>query len=230
MRVYTRKHTHCIIEGCTGKGCGAGDKYFAKGYCHRHYALLLRNGVPERRQGRSILPEIPCVIEGCIGFTRRRDGLCKWHASRKNQYGDPEAIPENMDQAKGHDAENEVGMLLRSGGKRFVKRLHGPQGDLLIDDRLKIEVKTAAPRIADGKFSWQFNIHRHGILNEQADYYLFRFEHVPGCEKPIYAVYKGPLGVMTVNFSMRKMLYTLGPALQLFEDLKHGKLTTEVLK
>ena len=226
MRTYQRKHTRCIVEGCEGRGCGVGGKYFSKGYCHKHYELWRRNGVPEHKPKRMQRPEIACVIDGCIGTTRRKDGLCEWHVHRKTYYGDPEATPEDMSQAKGYYAENEVGQLLRSYGLS-VKRMFGAGGDLLVGYKLKIEVKTASPQVRNGNFKWAFNIHRHGKLNEQCDYYLFRFESVPGCEKPLHALYKAPLGVLTVAFQMRKMLYSLAPALQLFEDLREGKLTQE---
>jgi len=223
MRTYTRKHTKCSIEGCEGTGCGVGQKYFSRGYCHMHYGLWRRNGVPERK----IRPKMvlrPCVIPDCCGESKRKDGLCGLHAHRKNYFGDALDTPDTK-QSKGFDVENLVGRILRQAG-HSIKRITGNRGDLLMDGKLFLEIKVAGVQTEDdGQLRWGFNIHRHGILNEKADYYIFRFEGVPGAKKPFHAAFKGPLGVLTVSFSMVKMLYTLGPALQLFEDLKAGKLS-----
>jgi hypothetical protein len=127
-------------------------------------------------------------------------------------------------QSEAADAENELGRVLKSGG-RSVKKITGPKGDLLIDGSYFLEVKTAKPQHPnDEDIKWAFNIHRHGKLEELCDYYLFRFEDVPGCKKPLYAAFRSPLNCLTIQFSLRKMLYTLGPAMALFEDLRDGRI------
>ena len=77
--------------------------------------------------------------------------------------------------------------------------------DILMDGKIKIEVKTG--RYIIKQKCWLFNIHRHNVLNEtDVDFYVLRFNDIPGTDRAINALYKAPLNVYTMNFSIRELL------------------------
>lgn len=64
----------CSVEGCE-------KRYFAKGYCHKHYALYLRKGHTSYYRD---IPKPKCSVQDCSNLARgRRDGFCKFHFHRK---------------------------------------------------------------------------------------------------------------------------------------------------
>lgn len=70
----------CSIEGCS-------KKYYAKGLCHNHYALQLRNGKPEYKSRESI-----CIVENCNERATPYTDYCSFHGYRKRT-GIPLDIP-----------------------------------------------------------------------------------------------------------------------------------------
>lgn len=77
--------------------------------------------------------------------------------------------------------------------------------DILMDRKIKIEVKTGSYRVQSK--IWAFNIHRHNVLNEDGlDFYVLRFLDIPGTKRAINALYKAPLKTPTMQFSMRELL------------------------
>lgn len=70
---YRNKNVTCKIEGCNGK-------YYAKGYCHTHYADFLRNGTSVYKP---IEPIRPCIVNGCKELAKSsKSFLCKFHYQR----------------------------------------------------------------------------------------------------------------------------------------------------
>lgn len=67
----------------------------------------------------------------------------------------------------------------------------------------RIELKTAG-FLED---HWQFNIHRHGKLNEAStDVYILRLEGVPGFKAAICLIVPAPIGQPTISISLRSLL------------------------
>jgi hypothetical protein len=75
--------------------------------------------------------------------------------------------------------------------------------DLLVDGYTRVEVKIAK---FNGK-SWDFNIHRHGKVNEKfVDAYILRMENVPGFKAAIHLIIQSPLNTQTVHISFRSLI------------------------
>lgn len=104
------------------------------------------------------------------------------------------------------DQSRLVKSILRSYG-HTVKDFARPWSpfDILMDGKIKIEVKTCS--YSSKRKYWLFNIHRHNVLNEaNVDFYVLRFNDVPGTNRAINALYRAPLNVSTMVFSMRELL------------------------
>lgn len=77
--------------------------------------------------------------------------------------------------------------------------------DVLLDGKIKIEIKTG--HYSEKYKQWTFNIHRHNILDESGvDFYVLRFNSIPGTNRAIHALYKAPLKKRTMTFSIRQLL------------------------
>jgi hypothetical protein len=130
-----------------------------------------------------------------------------------------------------YDGERRVMALLAASG-RTVKRMaqNGSPYDLLVDGKLRIEVKTSRPNRA-GRDSqnprWCFNIHRHNQLNEShVDLYVLRFEGIPLCSAAMHAAFRAPLGKATLLFGMKALLEgCASEGVRLFRELKNGTLS-----
>lgn len=76
----------------------------------------------------------------------------------------------------------------------------------------RIEVKSGgALQIvsSSGSFQtrWQFNIHRHGVLDEsQVDVYILRLEDVPEFTSAIHLIVPAPIGREVVKISLRSLI------------------------
>lgn len=161
----------------------------------------------------------PCSIPDCTFLEYYgKGGLCIRHYERKVRLGDPLA-PISKHAEKANNAERQLETIFRAHGHITQRRHRMGDGDLLIDNRILIEVKSAEMQDNDGMPKWSFNIHRHGKLNEVSHYYIFQFLGVPGQKGALYAAFKAPLGVLTMHFSLRKMIRELAPAVKLYEEL-----------
>lgn len=108
-------------------------------------------------------------------------------------------------QGIGLRAEERVAHLLRSNYKRNVIRCaYGSHYDLIVDG-LRVEIKCAAPhKNGPHALEWKFNIHRHGLLNEQeTDLYILRLEDLPFSRHAIHMLFKAPLGQYTIEVPIR---------------------------
>ena len=110
-------------------------------------------------------------------------------------------------QRLGLSAEDHVLNLLRYHGRKVSKQKYLERFDLLVDG-YRCEVKCAKPH-KDGEYGidWLFNIHRHGLIKEDAvDFYILRLEDVPYSKAAIHMVFKAPLGIATTLISVRSLL------------------------
>ena len=80
--------------------------------------------------------------------------------------------------------------------------------DFLVDDGLRIELKSARMQLRVGKPPyWFFNIHRHGKLNESTtDWYVLRLEGIPFHANAIHLAVRSPIGHPTVLLSIRSLI------------------------
>jgi|SRR5882762_716138 len=104
---------------------------------------------------------------------------------------------------KGKRAETYVCSWLKTQGLEVTMMGYTSPYDLLVNG-WRCEVKMA-PMKPNGK--WNFNIHRHGKVNElEVDFYIFVLEDVPYCKASIYLIKKAPLSCPTVEISVRSLI------------------------
>lgn len=204
-----REYSKNYLLPCTVEGCP--NLIYAKGWCKVHYARWDRRGTLDKK-GRA--KPSPCVVVDCPNLTTRKDRICSYHL--KPHVSKAPA-------ARGIRSEYVVSSNLKAFGRK-VSRLPNTLGDLLVDDKIILDVKTAHPQHTGKYAEWKFNIHHHGVLNEVCHYYLLCFEDVPEHKYPIYAAFKAPVGTPVLQFSLRSMIRTLAPAVDLFEKIRDGKL------
>ena len=215
-----KKHTQCSVDGCTGIGGGPNRNSFVHGWCHMHYTRFKRLGSVELPlRAKKLFVAGVCKVPDC-GMPDKygRLGFCGRHYSRNRVFGYPDA-PINHHAEKSFCAENKLASIFAAHGHQVQRIKRRQDGDLLVDGKFKIEVKCAEAQHGKDEVVWKFNIHRHGILNEVSDYYVFQFLGVPGSKSALYAAFKAPLGVLTLQFSLRKMIRELAPAVKLYEEL-----------
>jgi hypothetical protein len=107
-----------------------------------------------------------------------------------------------------YNGEFKVGAALSAFG-HHIKRMpqHYSHYDLLMDHKIRIEVKTSRIKGSKKKLFWGFNIHRHKIVQErEVDFYVFRFEDIPGSNKAIHALFEPPLTKQTIKYTQRQLL------------------------
>lgn len=96
--------------------------------------------------------------------------------------------------------------------------------DLLVDGRIRIEVKTAQAQVTRKALFWKFNLHRHGALSEQCDFYVLRLEAVPYTNKAaIHLLLPAPQKKKTIFVSFRSLLNGVAQQALDFQDFVHGK-------
>jgi len=219
MRLGDYKHTQCAVPECTGKGSGRNNATYIDGLCHKHYERRRRNGdlelhYPVRKStfGKCKVPE--CLMLESYG----KLGFCGRHYSRFKKYKDP-CAQINHDQDKASKAETLIGAFFKSHGHTVIHTPRHGQGDLLVNGIVKIEVKSAEKQKRKNGIYWCFNIHRHGVLKELSDYYIFQFRGVPGQKGCLYAAFKSPLNVKVKAFTLRSMIRGLAPHVKLYEQL-----------
>jgi hypothetical protein len=115
-----------------------------------------------------------------------------------------------MNTENGHifDGEKQVAAVLSVFGHKVdLMPLSWSKFDILMDGKIKVEVKSSQPGVASGKRFWNFNIHRNNKVDEtEVDIYIFRFEGIPGSKKAIHALFKPPIGKPTLRFTERQLL------------------------
>lgn len=119
----------------------------------------------------------------------------------------------------GYSGEASTISILKIAGRDIWPARYGSHYDILVDGKVRCEIKTAAPRkeLHPPKDSgsqrekapfWRFNLHRGGkMFMESIDCYILRFEGVPFCKNSFHAlILSGDAGTKTVQFSFRQML------------------------
>lgn len=199
-QIYISRRTICSIEGC-------GRKEYAKHLCKNHYGRKIRTGYAVNPLGRFGRPKSKCKAAGCEKVGGTSNGYCPKHLYRFRKYGDPLAQIYRTNRT-GYVGEHRVRALLAINGHELSTGKWGEHFDLLLDGSVKVEVKTAERRsLSREKYTgWSFNIHRHTVLNEVPDVYIFRLEKVPGCNAALHALFRSPLRKKVVSVSMRGLL------------------------
>ena len=117
----------------------------------------------------------------------------------------------NSNDFKGVKAVKNVAMLLRNHGYdvKFMPSRGTPSPyDLLVNFR-RVEVKVCP--LSGSRGQWQFNIHRHGVLDESmVDVYILRLERVPGFKAALHLVIPSPIGQRVLIISLRALLARYG--------------------
>lgn len=191
---YGRKG--CIAAGCKGDHC-------ARGFCRKHYYRQHRHGDLERHYPKpNPNPPTICNIPGCTNKRCWPFRACGHHRYLINRYGDPLAVGV-FDDTLGGQGQDKVAIALQSFGRTVEVAPYNSPYDLLIDGKYRIEVKSGAERfLRKGKYSyrgWQFNIHRHGVLNEASvDFYVLSFAHR-------FLLLKAPVNKKTIAFQSRPL-------------------------
>jgi len=111
-------------------------------------------------------------------------------------------------QNNGLDGELRVRALLEANKHKVSLKHKGPF-DLLIDGVIRAEVKTCGGAIRSGRDypHWFFNLHRHGVLNEEEiDIYILRLENIPDFSYAIHALIKAPIKKLTLNVTLRSLI------------------------
>jgi hypothetical protein len=127
-------------------------------------------------------------------------------------------------QELGRTAEKNVAKILRFYGRTVCVQRHKSPFDLLVDG-FRAEVKCAEMRMVEDAPSWTFNIHRHGVVSEQTDFYIFRLEHVPFSKYPIHLLYRAPLNTHVACVSFRSLLSRDAIAVVDFYRFARGELS-----
>ncbi len=106
----------CLVSDCD-------DKSITRGYCSRHYHLVIRYGKPEnrgRRRGEK-LQEI-CGVDGC-NSTYNSLGYCQKHYVRYKKYGDPNIVKRRKGIGLGHITKDGYVSLYINSRKILEHRL-----------------------------------------------------------------------------------------------------------
>jgi hypothetical protein len=99
--------------------------------------------------------------------------------------------------------EATVAALLQKGGRKVSRNGYVSPCDFIIDGR-HVELKSAEP---SKKLRWFFNIHRHGKIDEiGVDWYILRFEGIPGVSYALHALVKAPIGLYALRLSFRALI------------------------
>lgn len=168
---------------------------------------------------------IACAVVNCALPAHVR-GFCRAHYQRILKWGHTKPdLPINRRMMIGRRAESLIASHLAGSWGRTVERqdYYAPF-DLLIDGTHRVELKTAQPSMHRGKPHWRFNIHRHGKLVENCDFYLFRLEKVPFSKAAIHLVVPAPIGKKTIIFSFRSLLSDGSQYVSDFYRLARGEM------
>lgn len=108
-------------------------------------------------------------------------------------------------QELGRDAEYNVYALLLANKRSCEMQRHSAPFDLLVDG-WAVEVKVAQFQLRKGKPTWQFNIHRHGRVQERCDFYILRLEGVPYSKAAVHLLLRAPLCRPTISVTFRSLI------------------------
>ena len=110
-------------------------------------------------------------------------------------------------QRDGLEAEYAVYHVLLNHGREVQKGRYNEPFDILVDGKIRVEVKTCSSVMKKGTPHWFFNIHRHGKLNESGvDAYVLRMENVPYSKYAMHLLFLAPLGKKSVLISARSLM------------------------
>lgn len=123
----------------------------------------------------------------------------------------------------GYQVERKVYSTMRSRGRRVTHMAYLSPYDLVIDG-WRVEVKGAQMRMARGAPIWTFNLHRHGKLAENCDFYVFCLLGCPYASYAIYLLYNAPMKRKVHALSFRSLLTGEGIHGLEFEKLASGEL------
>lgn len=114
-------------------------------------------------------------------------------------------------QENGAAAEWKACQILRNHRRLVQKARYNEPFDILVDGKIRVEVKASTPSRNRGRLTWTFNVHRHGILREECvDVYIFKLEEVPESKAAVYLLFKAPLKKKTVIVSFKSLLDRYG--------------------
>lgn len=152
---------------CNYLGCPR--EVYATGLCYGHYRKQRKYGIPERP---ARLFATKCRIFECSS-PPGASGLCHFHFQRRRRDAREVAKERNpIEQSLGWRTENHVARVLSERYDVTRMEHRGSKFDLLLDRKIKVEVKASAGTPLKGSISWRFNIHRHGVLAESCNYYI----------------------------------------------------------
>lgn len=120
-------------------------------------------------------------------------------------------------------AETSFYMLVRQT-RKIHKMPYSCTFDFLVDG-WRVEFKHGEPQSRASKTTpqWKFNIHRHGKLNEQCDFYVLCLAGAPYSAKPIYLLYRAPVGTTTIRISMTTLMNGDSDHVKEFDEFLVGK-------
>lgn len=130
-------------------------------------------------------------------------------------------------QIDGYKGMMNVYVLLKQHGFKVSLAGYYAPFDILVDEKLRFEVKTCPGVHKNGKPSWSFNIHRHGKISEETDYYVLRLENVPFAKrKAIHLLLKAPLETPTITMEPMTLMTRYAKYADAFQDFcKQHKVT-----
>jgi hypothetical protein len=133
--------------------------------------------------------------------------------------------------AFGKAGERRVQMVLYQHGRKTKRMKYACEFDLLVDDIWRVEVKTAKPQKRSGEQStWKFNLHRHGKLLENTDWYILRMEDVPFTKRAIHLLLRSPVGKPSITVTLRGLLNGKSIWTSDFKRFAKGEIKTHVEK
>ena len=100
------------------------------------------------------------------------------------------------------EAERTIAEILSRNGRQVVRMGRKSPFDLMVDGQ-RVEIKTGRPRLIDADHrtpSHRFNIHRHNILHERTEWYIFRLERAID-NASVYVLLKAPIRRKTFAIS-----------------------------
>jgi hypothetical protein len=115
-------------------------------------------------------------------------------------------MPRNK-QAKGLVTQDRVKNILRAAGREVEIMPYNCGYDLLVDGKHRVEVKVAEPQTQKDAVApfWNFNIHRHGIIDERCDLYVLVLTSVPYCTASTFLLLEAPIGKHTMHITYRDL-------------------------
>lgn len=134
-------------------------------------------------------------------------------------------------QIDGYRGMMNVYMLLRQQGFKVELAGYYAPFDILVDSKIRVEVKTCAGIQKNGSTQWAFNIQRHGKISEETDFYILRLENVPySKKKALHLMMKAPLKTPTIKVDYRSLVTRYSQYGEAFENFRkqHKKEVSNV--